>query len=432
MNNLPHPLEGPPGHVRWNILAVLVAMSFVAYVLRTNMSVAGESMMGELGLSQVELGMVLAAFAWGYALFQFPGGVFGDIFGPRRVLTWIAVCWGIANLAIGLVPGADLAGPGVLLVSLIALRFAMGVVQAPVFPVVAGTIRNWFPPGGWALPNALSNAGLTLGAAATGPLIAWLAVTVGWRLSFILTAPLGFVVALVWWRYGRDFPTEHPGVGDAESAFIKAGREPIVAEEPGAWKRVLRDRNVILLTVSYFCMNYVFYIFFNWFFIYLVQVRGFATLEGGFLATLPWLVGAVGAVIGGVWSDALSKSRGIRIGCRLPGIVSLVLIAGLLWAGAAATNAYLAVALLALCFGCTQLSDPAYWSAITSVAGRHTAAAAGILNMGGNVVGGFGAILVPLVAERFGWVAALSTGSLMAVVAAVLWLFIRADEPLQT
>ncbi len=432
MNNLPHPLEGPPGHVRWNILAVLVAMSFVAYVLRTNMSVAGESMMGELGLSQVELGMVLAAFAWGYALFQFPGGVFGDIFGPRRVLTWIAVCWGIANLAIGLVPGADLAGPGVLLVSLIALRFAMGVVQAPVFPVVAGTIRNWFPPGGWALPNALSNAGLTLGAAATGPLIAWLAVTVGWRLSFILTAPLGFVVALVWWRYGRDFPTEHPGVGDAESAFIKAGREPIVAEEPGAWKRVLRDRNVILLTVSYFCMNYVFYILFNWFFIYLVQVRGFATLEGGFLATLPWLVGAVGAVIGGVWSDALSKSRGIRIGCRLPGIVSLVLIAGLLWAGAAATNAYLAVALLALCFGCTQLSDPAYWSAITSVAGRHTAAAAGILNMGGNVVGGFGAILVPLVAERFGWVAALSTGSLMAVVAAVLWLFIRADEPLKT
>jgi ACS family glucarate transporter-like MFS transporter len=432
MNNLPHPLEGPPGHVRWNILAVLVAMSFVAYVLRTNMSVAGESMMGELGLSQVELGMVLAAFAWGYALFQFPGGVFGDIFGPRRVLTWIAVCWGIANLAIGLVPGADLAGPGVLLVSLIALRFAMGVVQAPVFPVVAGTIRNWFPPGGWALPNALSNAGLTLGAAATGPLIAWLAVTVGWRLSFILTAPLGFVVALVWWRYGRDFPTEHPGVGDAESAFIKAGREPIVAEEPGAWKRVLRDRNVILLTVSYFCMNYVFYIFFNWFFIYLVQVRGFATLEGGFLATLPWLVGAVGAVIGGVWSDALSKSRGIRIGCRLPGIVSLVLIAGLLWAGAAATNAYLAVALLALCFGCTQLSDPAYWSAITSVGGRHTAAAAGVLNTGGNVVGGFGAILVPLVAERFGWVAALSTGSLMAVVAAVLWLFIRADEPLKT
>ena len=172
MNNLPHPLEGPPGHVRWNILAVLVAMSFVAYVLRTNMSVAGESMMGELGLSQVELGMVLAAFAWGYALFQFPGGVFGDIFGPRRVLTWIAICWGIANLAIGLVPGADLAGPGVLLVSLIALRFAMGVVQAPVFPVVAGTIRNWFPPGGWALPNALSNAGLTLGAAATADRLA--------------------------------------------------------------------------------------------------------------------------------------------------------------------------------------------------------------------------------------------------------------------
>ncbi|MGB6853978.1 MAG: MFS transporter [Thermoanaerobaculia bacterium] len=432
MENPSHFPGGPPGRVRWNILAVLVAMSFVAYVLRTNMSVAGDSMMGELGLSQIELGMVLAAFAWGYALFQFPGGVFGDIFGPRRALTWIAVCWGIANLAVGLVPRADLAGPGVLLVTLIALRFLMGVVQAPVFPIVAGAIRNWFPRGGWALPNALTSAGLTLGAAATGPLIAGLAVAVGWRLSFILTAPLGFAIALAWWRYGRDFPAEHPGVGATELALIEAGREPTVTEEPGAWKRVLRDRNVILLTLSYFSMNYVFYIFFNWFFVYLVQVRGFASLEGGFLATLPWLLGAVGAVIGGFWSDGLSRSRGIRIGCRLPGVISLVLVAVLLWAGAAATNAYLAVALLAVCFGCTQLSEGAYWSAVTSVAGRHTAAASGVLNTGGNAVGGFGALLVPFVAERFGWVAALSTGSLMAVVAALLWLFIRADEPLQT
>ncbi|MGB5814578.1 MAG: hypothetical protein WBI27_09940, partial [Thermoanaerobaculia bacterium] len=67
MENPSHFPGGPPGRVRWNILAVLVAMSFVAYVLRTNMSVAGDSMMGELGLSQIELGMVLAAFAWGYA-----------------------------------------------------------------------------------------------------------------------------------------------------------------------------------------------------------------------------------------------------------------------------------------------------------------------------------------------------------------------------
>jgi ACS family glucarate transporter-like MFS transporter len=46
-------------------------------------------------------------------------------------------------------------------------------------------------------------------------------------------------------------------------------------------------------------------------------------------------------------------------------------------------------------------------------------------------VGGFGALLVPLVAESLGWVAALATGSLFALLGALLWLFIRADEPLR-
>ena len=70
--------------VRWVILALLFLASFVAYVLRTNMSVAGETMMKDLGFSQIQLGFVLAAFAWGSAIFQFPGGVFGDRIGGRR------------------------------------------------------------------------------------------------------------------------------------------------------------------------------------------------------------------------------------------------------------------------------------------------------------------------------------------------------------
>ncbi len=86
-------------NVRWKILALLFMASFVAYMLRTNMSIAGESMMADLGLSKIQLGMVLSAFAWGYAIFQFPGGIFGNIVGCRRALTIIAVLWGIMTLA---------------------------------------------------------------------------------------------------------------------------------------------------------------------------------------------------------------------------------------------------------------------------------------------------------------------------------------------
>ncbi len=53
-----------------------------------------------------------------------------------------------------------------------------------------------------------------------------------------------------------------------------------------------------------------------------------------------------------------------------------------------------------------------------------------MLNTGGNVVGGFGALLVPLVAETAGWVPALATGSVFAILGASAWLIIRADQPL--
>jgi ACS family glucarate transporter-like MFS transporter len=420
-------------HVRWVILALLFMASFVAYVLRTNMSIAGESMMADLGLSKLQLGMVLSAFAWGYAIFQFPGGIFGDNVGSRRTLTIIAVLWGILTLATGLIPGTTLASTTIILTTLIGLRFLMGVVQAPLFPVACGgTIGNWFPVSGWAFPNGLTSTGLTLGAAATAPLIAWLMETLGWRESFILTAPLAFLIAGVWWRYARDNPADHPRISKKELHLINANR-PLpekAIEDKAAWKRVLKNRDILLLTASYFCMNYVFYIFFNWFFIYLVDVREFEILEGGYFAAAPWMVGAVAASVGGLWCDRLCKRIGSRWGCRIPGMVGLSLVAGLLLLGATAKNPYLAVVFLSLSFGCTQLTEGAYWAAAIFVSGKHASAATGVMNTGGNVVGGIGALLVPITAEVFGWVPALATGSVFAMIGVGLWLFIRADKPM--
>jgi ACS family glucarate transporter-like MFS transporter len=427
-----HP--GPErSQVRWVILALLFAASFVAYLLRTNMSIAGEKMMADLGLSKIQLGLVLSAFAWGYALFQFPGGIFGDRMGPRRALTIIAILWGILTLLTGLVPGTGLASTAVILTALIGLRFVMGAVQAPLFPVgCGGAIGNWFPVSGWAFPNGLTSTGLTLGAAATAPLIAWLMETLGWRQSFVLTAPSAFLIAGVWWWYARDNPADHPRVSQKELELIdenRGSREP-AADDKMAWKRVLKNRDILLLAASYFCMNYVFYIFFNWFFIYLVDVRGFEILKGGTFAAAPWMVGAVAASVGGLWCDRLCKRIGARWGCRIPGMVGLSLVAGLLFLGATARNPYLAVAFLALSFGCTQLTEGAFWAAAIFVSGKHASAATGVLNTGGNVVGGIGALLVPIMADAFGWVPALATGSVFALIGVGLWLFVRADRPM--
>lgn len=425
---------GRDTYVRWRVFALVIIASFVAYVLRSNMSVAGDALRREMGFSLTELGLILSANAWAYAIFQFPGGIFGDQVGPRRALTIIIVAWGAITILTALVPGTATVSTTIVLLLFVVLRFLQGMAQAPIFPVGAGVIARWFPPSAWALPNGLSSTGLTLGAAATAPAIAWAVENYGWRNSFLFAAPLAFVTAWVWWWYARDTPTRHPSVTPAELELIQAGRSADMdaPPEPGAWLRVLRNRNILLLTAAYFCMNYTFYIFFNWFYIYLVEYRGFKTLEGGFLAAAPWIAGAVAATLGGAICDHLCRRIGMRLGCRWPAMIGLALVSVLLVAGAAADDPYVAVALLSLCFACTQFTEGAFWAAAIGVAGRNSASAGGIMNTGGNVVGGVGALLVPFIAEHVGWVPALASGSIFALTGAVLWLFIRADEVMDT
>jgi ACS family glucarate transporter-like MFS transporter len=418
--------------MRWLILGLIIVASGVSYVLRTNISVVGESMMADLGLNEIQLGMIFSAFAAGYAIFQFPGGVFGEKVGARIAMTAVAVAWGLLTILTALVPASGVLPVGGLLAILVVIRFLVGATHAPLFPVTSGAvIARWFPVGGWGLPNGLTSTGLTLGAAATAPLLVWLMEHYGWRGSLLITAPIAFVLALAWWLVVRNDPAEHPMVGAAELALINAGRRPAEEEgDEGGWKRVLRNREILLLTVSYFCMNYVFFLFFNWFFFYLVEVKQFAAKEAGALMAALWILGAVGATLGGLSCDRLINRFGFRWGPSGMAAIALTLSGLMLVWGAAADDPYTAVVLLCACFGFNQITEAAYWSTAIAVAGEHAAAASGVMNTGGNVVGFIGGMLVPVTATWLGWTIAMSTGALFAIVGAILWLFIRGDRPM--
>jgi ACS family glucarate transporter-like MFS transporter len=124
--------------------------------------------------------------------------------------------------------------------------------------------------------------------------------------------------------------------------------------------------------------------------------------------------------------DSLCRRIGPKWGCRLPAMVGLALVGVLLLAGAESPHPYVAVVLLALCFGFTQFTEGPFWAASTYVAGPHTASATGVLNTGGNLAG-FLAPAVGVMLDRFGWLPTLASGSVFAVVAAALWLFIRIE-----
>jgi MFS transporter, ACS family, glucarate transporter len=414
--------------VRFRILALLVLLSFVNYLLRNNISVAAPSIRAEFGFSSEDLGWIIGSFNLTYALFQLPGGVFGDRFGPRRAMAIIAVAWGGLTFLTGLAPGLMAASAAGAMVALVSVRLLLGVSNAPLYPVMAGAIANWFPVGSWAFPNAMCSMGLALGQAAIGPVVTFLIVRFGWRESFYVLAPIGILAGAWWYWYGRDRPADHPAVTAHEREMIDRGRASAAWQSaaPGSWRTVLLKRDVVLLAASYFCMNYVFYMFAQWLFIYLVEERGFSLLEGGFLYVLPFLTGSVLAVVGGLTCDALCQRIGARWGCRLTGATGLVLVAGFLYAGVFASNAYVAVLLLSLCFGFTQFVDSPYWAATTFAAGKHTSAATGVLNTGGNLPG----LLAPavgLMIDRLGWVPTIASGSLFALVGAGLWLLVRLE-----
>jgi MFS transporter, ACS family, glucarate transporter len=428
--NLPDAGVARPTVVRWRVLGWIVLASIIAYVLRFNLSVAAPAMMHDLGLSETQLGIVLGAFAWSYGLFQGPGGILGERIGPRRAMTLVFVAWFATTALMAMVPHGWPVAASVTL--LVVLRVAQGAVQAPLFPVTCGSMFAWLSPKVWALANSLSTAGTTVGAALAGPGVTWLVLTLGWRASFLIVAPLGLVLAAVWWKDYRDDPAEHRGVNRAEAAVISAERSATLDAAPVKWSRLLTDRDLLCITLSYFCTNYVFYLFFNWFFYYLTEIRHVPATLGGYFTGAQWVVGAIAAVAGGVACDRLSARYGPRIGCRATAISGLIVSAPLLVAGTLSPDPLVSVVLLSLSFACVQFVDGTYWAATMRIAGRQSQSATGMLNTGGNISGGVGAMLVPLIASAFGWTTAVASGAALSLIAAVLWLGIRADLSLHT
>jgi len=421
-----------PTFVRWRVFAILATASFVAYVLRSDISIAAPVMMLELGLSELEWGWVIAAFTTSYAIFQFPGGIFGDKVGPRKALAIIASLWSIAMLLTVLIPDPAVASGAMILGSLMAARFLVGIVQAPIFPVINTTISHWFPVGGWALPIGLSSTGLTLGFAAAAPIMAWLVAEYGWRTAFTMVAPLGFVVSALWWWYARDHPAEHPAINEAEVELITAKQTaPVMTPiNPPGWVRILKDRNIILLTASYFCSNFVFYSTFSWFYYYAVTVREFDTATASYVTSTQWIAGAAGAALGGWLCDHLVRKLGLNWGSRWPIIIGQTGCVVFLLIGAFHHDALVAVSFLALCFFFQQITEGSYWSMSIAIGNQLAGAAGGVLNTGANAMGVLNALLVPSIALTFGWQIAVASGALFSILALVLLMFVRADQPI--
>src|SRR3978361_1559411 len=118
----------------------LLPFAFVCYSLcyidRINVSFAGLTMRGDLGLTATEFGFAAGSFYWGYFLFEVPSNIIMEKVGARLWIARIMITWGIlAGLT------AFVTGP----TSFTIVRFLLGVAEACFFPGMVLYFPYWFP-----------------------------------------------------------------------------------------------------------------------------------------------------------------------------------------------------------------------------------------------------------------------------------------------
>ncbi|MEM8966186.1 MAG: MFS transporter [Bacteroidota bacterium] len=409
----------------WMVVGTFL-LALLLYIDRICISVAKEPIVQDLNLSDEQMGWVLSVFALGYALFQTPAGILADRLGPRRVLTTVVTFWSLFTA---------MTGAAWNFVSMLIVRLLFGAGEAGAFPGMSRAVFSWIPLQERGLVTGINFSGSRLGAAFALPFVAWLILTLGWRMSFVVLGAVGVVWAVVWYLVFRDDPTEHAGLSVTEQDFIRANRQqvdPAVAKEPLRAGSLIGSKNMWLAMGQYFCSNFTFFFCLTWLFPHLKEKYALETLEAGFYASAPLVLGALGNWFGGWWIDRIYRQGNWTLSRRLPAAVGFGLAAiGLVVSVYMQTPLTAIIFLSIAIFGADMTLSPS-WSFAVDIGRQHAGAVSGTMNMAGNIGAFITALAFPYMQSWTGSeVPFFFVGAGLNVVAIFLWLFMKPEKQLE-
>src|SRR3954468_22380707 len=161
-----------PTRVRLRMLGLAFVTVVINYMDRSNLALLAPVIRQELALSSVQMGLLFSAFGWAYVAGQLPGGWLVDRVAPRRLYPLLMGGWSLITCFQGLASG---------FVSLVGLRFGMGLLEAPSFPTNAKVVTAWFPERERAGAIGFYVSGQFVGLAFITPVLAYIQATLGWR-----------------------------------------------------------------------------------------------------------------------------------------------------------------------------------------------------------------------------------------------------------
>jgi len=447
-----------------------MTLAALLYVDRVCISQSQHLISADLGLSKPQMGLAFTVFGIAYGLFEIPGGWLADRFGPRRTLTGGVCWWSFFTVASGWARG---------LASLVGYRFLFGLGQACCFPNLTRAFSSWFQGQDRTRAQSLTWLAARWGGAFTPLLVVFVLEFVTWRQSFYLFGAIGFVWALLFWRWFRDQPERACEKG----GIVKAGRpwrwsgarhirhrqapktplddatqrrlashtpsqdqaaaraaqprpaEPARTHVQVPWGRFLANRSVWLLCLQYACLSYGFWFYLTWLPTYIREQFGLEQADryvAALLAAPPLFLAGIGCVSAGWLTPRLIRrfgdARRVRRGL---GVLGHAVACTMLLVSIRLENPILSMIAMGFsCFG-NDLAMPGSWAGCMDLGGRFSGTLSGTMNMWGCIGGLLAPWTIPYILAAAGgrWRVVILVIAGWYAVGALCWLGIDPVTP---
>ncbi|MHB9836681.1 MFS transporter [Paraburkholderia terrae] len=422
MSATPGHEQAPPKIRRAQIVALTLLMvsGIVNYLDRGTLAVANPLIRHDLGLSLGQMGLLLSAFSWSYALFQLPVGGLVDRVGPRKLLGIGLIVWSLAQAAGGFVSTFGW---------FIIARIVLGIGEAPQFPSAARVVSNWFPLRARGKPTGIFNSASPLGTALAPLCLSILVVNFHWRWAFIVTGIVGLFVAVVWLAVYRD-PAKAT-MTEEERRYLEgdeAERKPAPSLTFAEWRSLFSHGTTWGMLIGFFGSVYLNWVYLTWLPGYLTMERHMSLMHTGVAASIPFFCGFLGSLTAGWFSDLMTSRSTNPVGSRRNAVVIAMLgmVAFTIPAALVESNT-IAIACISVVIFLANAASASSWALATAAAPPNRVGSLGaIQNFGGFLGGALAPILTGYIAQNWSFVPALLTAAGIAFVGAMSYvLFVR-------
>jgi sugar phosphate permease len=378
-------------HKKRNIILFLLFITWtISYMDRMVMTVAIPYIAKDFNLTPVDMGVVMSAFFAGYALFQIPGGLLADKFGPRKTMVTAITWWSIFTGLTAMVSNFT---------SMLVVRVLFGIGEASFPGGSWKTLSNWFPKKERATANGFMMSSNALGPAIAPLFVVSVMSVFGWRSVFGFLVVPGIILAVIMWIVIRDKPSESKMVSPEELNVIQEGSEEIGSSaKKMSFKDVIKQSMVWKLVLIWFTFDITFWGFSSWVPTYLVKARGFDMMSMGINASIPFFAGTVGLILGGYLSDKyfVGRRRNIIIGSDIMSAIFLFLTFSTVAAGLAMVFLTLSGFFICLSFG-------AIWALPMNVLKPEVmGSSSALINFGGQAAGFLSPIVIGYLIQQAG------------------------------